>query len=156
MRIAILHQNVQGLNEKAKVEVIKNYYRRHLGSTEVICFQEHKLQGARLQAISGIMWQGAGFFNQEAKIAYNYKSNEDGVGSRGISMWIAPKLMHLIYDSGHTRRGSAQWVRLHGVPSMDLAIFNIYAPHSSRERCLLWEELLTSLSRDCRWIFLGD
>ena len=107
MRIAILHQNVQGLNEKAKVEVIKNYYRRHLGSIEVICFQEHKLRGARLQAISGIMWQGAGFFSQEAKIAYNNKSNEDGASSGGTSMWIAPKLMHLICDSGHTRGGSA-------------------------------------------------
>ena len=61
MRITILHQNVQGLNEKAKMEVIKNYYRRHLDSTEVICFQEHKLQVAHLQAISGIMWQGVGF-----------------------------------------------------------------------------------------------
>ena len=83
MKIAILHQNVQGLNEKANVEVIKNYYKRHLGSTEVVCFQEHKLQGARLQAISGLMWQGAGFFSQEAKVAYNNASNEDGAGSGG-------------------------------------------------------------------------
>ena len=71
-------------------------------------------------------------------------------------MWIAPKLMHLICDSGHMRGGSAQWVRLHGVPGMDLTILNIYAPHLSRERCLLEEELLTSLPRDCRWVFLGD
>ena len=76
-------------------------------------------------------------------------------GNGGISMWIAPKLIHLICDSGHTR-GNAQWVRLHGVPGMDLAILNIYAPHLSHERCLLWEELLTSLPGDCRWVFSGD
>ena len=102
------------------------------------------------------MWQGAGFFSQEAKIAYNNKSNEDGAGSGGISMWIAPKLIHLICDSRHMRGRSAQWIRLHGVRGMDLAILNIYVPHSSRERCLLWEELLTSLPRDCRWVFSGD
>ena len=89
-------------------------------------------------------------------MAYNNVSNEDGAGSGGICMWIAPKLTHLICDVGHTRSGNAQWIRLHGVPSMDLAILNIYAPHSFHERCLLWEELLTVLPRDCRWIFSGD
>ena len=156
MKLAILHQNVQGLNEKVKVEVIKNYYRRHLGSTEIICFQEHKLRGARLQTIAAMMWRGAGFFNQEAKVAYNNESNADGTGSGGISMWITPKLLHLVCDSGHTRGGNAQWVRLNGMPGQDLAILNIYAPHSSHERCLLWEELFTSLPRDYRWVFAGD
>ena len=107
MKIAILHQNVQGFNEKAKVEVIENYYRRHLGTTEVVCFQEHKLRGARLQAILDLMWQGASFLSEEAKVAYNNASNEDGAGSGGIGMWIAPKLTHLICDSGHTRGGNA-------------------------------------------------
>ena len=156
MKIAILHQNVQGLNKKTKVEVVKNYYRRYLSSTEIICFQEHKLRGARLQAIADLTWQGAGFFNQEAKVAYDNTNNEDGAGSGGLSIWIAPKLIHLICDSGQTRGGNAQWVRLHGVPGMDLAILNIYAPHSSYKRCFLWEELLTSLPRDCRWVFSGD
>ena len=89
-------------------------------------------------------------------MAYNNVSNEDGAGSGGICTWIAPKLIHLICDSGHTRSGNAQWVKLRGVPGMDLAILNIYAPHSSHERCLLWEELLTALPRDCRWVFSGD
>ena len=71
-------------------------------------------------------------------------------------MWIAVKLTYLISDSGHTRGGNAQWIRLHGVPSMDLAILNVYAPHSSHERCLLWEELLTLLPRDYMWVFSGD
>ena len=156
MKIAIIHQNVQGLNEKAKVDVIKNYYRRHLGSTEIVCFQEHKLRGTRLQATSDIMWKGAGFFSQEAKVAYNNDSNEDGAGSGGISMWIAPKLLYLICESGHIRGGNAQWVRFNGMPGMDLAVLNIYAPHSSRERCLLWKELLASLPRDYRWVFSGN
>ena len=53
------------------------------------------------------MWQGAGFFSQEAKMAYNNESNEDGARSGRISMWIAPKLIQLIYDSRHTRAGNA-------------------------------------------------
>ena len=156
MKVTIIHQNVQGLNDKAKLEVIKNYYRRHLGGAEIICFQEHKLRGARLQATSGLMWQGASFFSQEAKVAYNNESNDDGAGSGGLGMWIAPKLTHLICDSGHTRGGNAQWVRLHGVLGTDLTILNVYAPHASHERCLLWEELINSLPRDCRWVFSGD
>ena len=156
MKIAILHQNVQGLNEKVKVEVIKNYYRRHLGNTKIVCFQEHKLRGARLQTIATMMWRDADFFSQEAKVAYNNESNADGAGSGGISMWITPKLLHLVCDSGHTIGGNAQWVRLNGMPGQDLAILNIYAPHSSHERCLLWEELLTLLTRDCIWVFVGD
>ena len=102
------------------------------------------------------MWKGAGFFSQEAKIAYNNERNEDGAGSGGINMWIAPKLLHLICESGHTRGGNAQWVRFNGMPGMDLAILNVYAPHSSKERCILWEELLASLPRDCRWVFSSD
>ena len=156
MKIAIIHQNVQGLNENAKVDVIKNYYQKHLGNTEIVCFQEHKLRGSRLQAISGILWKGAGFFSQEARVAYNNDSNEDGAGSGGISMWIALKLLHLICESGHTRGGNAQWIRFNGMPGLDLAVLNIYALHLSWERCLLWEELLALLPRDCRWVFSGD
>ena len=71
-------------------------------------------------------------------------------------MWIAPKLLHLISESSHTRGGNAYWVRLTGMPGSDIAILNVYAPHSSCERCMLWEELLSSLPRDCKWIGLGN
>ena len=37
-KVAILHQNVQRFNKKVKVDVIKNYYRRHLGSVDFIFF----------------------------------------------------------------------------------------------------------------------
>ena len=42
------------------------------------------------------------------------------------------------------------------MPGPNVVILNIYAPHLSQERCLLWENLLTSLLRDCRWIFWGN
>lgn len=71
-------------------------------------------------------------------------------------MWVAPKLGHLIHDSGQSRLGSALWIRLRGVPGQDVRILNVYAPHTSTERCNFWLELLAILPRDCRWVFSGD
>lgn len=75
---------------------------------------------------------------------------------RGVAEQINPKLLHLVCDSGHIPGGFATWVRLHGVPGRDVAILNIYAPHTSTSRCNLWIELLAKLPRDCRWICTRD
>lgn len=50
----------------------------------------------------------------------------------------------------------AQWIRLKGVPGDDVAMLNVYAPHSSPERSALWSELLKSKLGDCRWIITRD
>jgi hypothetical protein len=73
-----------------------------------------------------------------------------------VGIWVAPKICHLVSTLGHSTGGNAQWIQLQGVPGGSLAVLNVYAPHTSVERCALWAELLGSLPRDCKWLFLGD
>lgn len=47
-------------------------------------------------------------------------------------------------------------MRLHDVPGQDVAILNVYAPHTPAERCALWLELISSLPRDYRSTLSGD
>ena len=102
------------------------------------------------------MWPGATFLGVEAQVAYNNVNNADGAGSGGIGTWVSPKLSHLIHSSGQAQSGNAQWVRFKGVPGQDVAVLNVYAPHSPPERCALWVELIDVLPRDCRWLMTGD
>ena len=156
MIVSILSQNVQGLNDLGKLDIVKNYFRSLLRKVDINCFQETKLRGARLQGIKDTMWPGAGFFAQEAAVAYNNSGNEEGVGKGGLCLWLAPRLVHLISATGQSRDGHAHWIRLHGVPGQDLAILNVYAPHTSAQRCALWADLLANLPGDCRWVLVGD
>ena len=71
-------------------------------------------------------------------------------------MWVAPQLSHLIHKSEHSRADNAQWVRLKGVLGGDVAVLNVYAPHSLAERSALWMELLARLPQGCRWLMAGD
>jgi hypothetical protein len=103
-----------------------------------------------------MFWQGIGFFKQKEAVAYNSDNNIDGAGSGGTGMWVSPKILYIVSNTGHNTGGYAQWIKLQGVPRGNLMLLNIYAPHTSVECCALWIELLGSLPRDCRWIFMGD
>jgi hypothetical protein len=50
----------------------------------------------------------------------------------------------------------AKWIRLSKIPGGDVAILNIYAPHTPLERIQLWQELIRLLPQGCRWIACGD
>ena len=50
MKLTIVSQNVQGMNDGTKTDVIRNYYRPLLCELDVVCLQELKLRGAQLQA----------------------------------------------------------------------------------------------------------
>ena len=113
---------------------------------DIICFQEHKLRGARLAAISDLMWPGAEFFPLEAAVAYNNAHNANGAGSGGTCMWVSPRLYHLISESGQSRDGHAQWIKFHGVPGQDVGVLNVYAPHCPAQRCALWHDLMATRS----------
>ena len=155
MKITTISQNVQGLNDSSKVDIIRNYYRTLLLETDVICFQEHKLWGDKLQA-AHIMWNGARFFGIEAQIAYNHNQGDARAESGGIGMWVAPQLVPPIHVEGQSRAGNAQWICFKGVPGGDIGILNVYAPHKSPERCVLWLELIDNLPRNCKWIMIGN
>ena len=156
MKIAIINQNIQGINEQFKVDIIKNYYRKHFGTVDLICFQEHKLRGNKLEAMEGAIWQGADFFCQKARIAYNNDVTADGVGSGGKCMWVASRLPHMICDLASLRGRNAQWIRLYGVPGEDVGMLKVYAPNTSYKRSTLWDEVILSVQRNCRWILIGD
>jgi predicted metal-dependent enzyme (double-stranded beta helix superfamily) len=74
----------------------------------------------------------------------------------GVCTWVSPKLAHLVAATGHSRCGRALWVRLSNVPGDDVAILNVYAANSIRERCRLWAELIDTLPLDYKWILAGD
>jgi hypothetical protein len=62
----------------------------------------------------------------------------------------------MVSTSGHSRCGTAQWVRIAGLPGGDINVINVYASTNSLERVALWEELSHVLPRDCRSILVGD
>ena len=51
MKLLIITQNLQGLNDEAFTNVVRNYYRNHIGNIEIMCFQEHKLRGVKLDKL---------------------------------------------------------------------------------------------------------
>lgn len=150
MRLATLSQNVQGLNNPSEVHVLQNYFQSHLSKTDTICFQETKLRCTNLQDVSKIMWHGAIFYGVEAKVAYNHTTLDKEARSGGLCTWVSLRLSHLIKETGQDRGGHTQWFGLTKVRGEDVGVLNIYAPHSSRERCMLWKELLAYLPRDFR------
>jgi hypothetical protein len=38
MKLTIISQNLQGLNDLVKVDVVRNYYRPLLSSVDIVCF----------------------------------------------------------------------------------------------------------------------
>lgn len=47
-------------------------------------------------------------------------------------------------------------MRLGGTQGGDIAVLNVYASNCARQRCVLWEWLLSSLPCDCRWMRCSD
>jgi hypothetical protein len=135
-------QNLQGLNDRAKVDIVKYYYRPLLFKVDIVCYQEHKLKGARLLLLKDAIWPKAGFYAQEATLGYRHTLGEVGVGKGGICMWVAPSVQHLVTSTGHSRCGRAQWARFSSILGGDINVINIYASTEATVRMELWEELI--------------
>jgi exonuclease III len=106
------------------------FYQEQLHSLDILCLQEHKLRGQRLTDLGHQVWRDASFFPYEASVAYNHMADGDGAGSGGICTFVSPKLKHLVHSNGNIKCNLGQWIRLSGLPGGDLAILNIYAPHT--------------------------
>jgi exonuclease III len=156
MKLTIMTQNLQGLNDEGCVEVVKNYYRNHLRDIDILCFQEHKLRGKKLQNLKDKIWRGAKFLVEEAEAAYNNRLDGPGAGRGGLCMWVSAHIHHLVSKTGRSRAGRAQWIRLSGIAGGDLAVLNVCAPNLSDVRCDLWIELIDTLPKDYRWLMAGD
>jgi len=156
MKLTIITQNLQGVNCPLKIDIVKNYYWVLKSSIDVLCFQEHRLRGSKLLDFGRTIWPRAKFVGNEASLGYGHNVGEAGAGKGGVCMWISPNIQHMVAQSGSSRCGRAQWIRLQGTPAGDLSILNIYASTVVRERMELWAELLSTLPKDCKWILCGD
>jgi exonuclease III len=156
MKLKLMIQNVQGLNDPQAVARVSNYYFPKLNKLDILCFQEHKLRGLKLSDFGHRMWNQALFFSCEASVGYGHNADQVGAGRGGLCMFISPKIRHLVHDQGTVYGNLAQWVLLKGTPGGDVAIVNIYAPNASQERILLWRELVNCLPQGYRWILGGD
>lgn len=156
MKLSILTQNVQGLNNPETLHRVRGYFFPLLPQTDILMLQEHKLRGDKATDLGKSIWPLATFFSIDALPAYGHEADEPGAGSGGVCIWVAPSIKHMVVSSGQDRSGRALWVRLSGLPGGDIAVLNIYAPNSPGERRVMWDELAATLPRDCRWVLGGD
>ena len=94
--------------------------------------------------------------NQETELGFGNLANNGGASTRGICLWISPKVGHMITKAGSSGCSRGQWIWLGGCLGGDLAILNVYAPIEMRARCVLWESLLETLPNNCRWLLCGN
>jgi hypothetical protein len=148
MKLILISQNLQGLNDLVKVAIVRNYFRPLLPSTDIICVQEHKLRGPRLVALGDAIWPKAAFYAQEAALGYRHGLGDVGAWKGGVCTWDSPMLQHLVLGTGYSRCGRVQWICLTSIPGGDILIINVSASTDSGERTNLWLELIRVLSRD--------
>lgn len=156
MKITTVCQNVQGLNDPLKLDIVRQYYRSLFASIEVLCLQEHHLRGERLLALQSSFWPQAQFYGVDAEPGFGNTPQEVGAGTGGVCMWVSPRVAHLVTASRQSQDGRGQWIRMGGLAGGDVSILNVYASTSVRERSFLWEELREELPKDCCWIICGD
>jgi len=56
MKVTIISQNLQGVNDLGKWDIVKNYYWPFRASIDFLYFQEHKLRGSRLVEFGKAIW----------------------------------------------------------------------------------------------------
>lgn len=157
MKLQIVSQNLQGVNHVEAPLKVRNYFQPHLSHTSVLCFQEHKLRGNKMTDFGHKVWRSATFYGCEASIGYNHGDGHPGAGRGGICMFVSPQLTPHIHSYGVIGQNLGQWVRLSDIQGGDVAILNIYAPHSNpNARSHLWESRIQSLDPNCRWVMCGD
>lgn len=72
MKLQIYSQNLQGVNSVDASLKVRNYYFNHIRQADVICFQEHKLRGNKLQDFGSKVWRNAKYYGCEASVGYNH------------------------------------------------------------------------------------
>lgn len=80
MKLAVLIQTVQSLNDPTKVKALRNYFYQLRHRTDIICIQEHKFRDLAQTTSKNQLWLRANFFGQNANVAYNHNVNEPRSG----------------------------------------------------------------------------
>lgn len=128
MIVTLASQNVQGLNEQNKHDVVRGYYRSLFKELDFLCIQEHHLRGTKLSSLSRSFWPQATFFGQEAAVGFGHAEGEPGAGTGGVCMWAAPRIAQFVTSSRNSQCRRAQWVCLSGIPGGNLAVLNVSHP----------------------------
>jgi hypothetical protein len=107
MKLTIISQNLQGLNDPVTVGIVKNYFRPLLPSIDILYFQKHKLKGNQLVAFKIAIWPRTAFYTQEATLEYMHTLGQPITGRRRVCMWVGPTLQYLVVNSCHSLCGQA-------------------------------------------------
>jgi hypothetical protein len=92
MKIRLITQNVQGLNASLAPARVRNFYSSSFKNIEILCLQEHKLRGKKLDELGFKIWRQAHYFGCEASPGYNHQDGVDRAGKGGLCMFISPKI----------------------------------------------------------------
>lgn len=84
-----------------------------------------------------MMWVGMEFQRVEAEVAYNHTVHDIRASNGSLCMWISPKISHLIKDKDIDNGDKLNGLD-YQTSSRFAGIFNLYAPHTSSERCIVW------------------
>jgi exonuclease III len=152
MKLNIFTQNMQGLNNPTAPQQLRNYVYPYLRNIDVLCIQEHKLQGDKLSGLSTKLWRQAHFFGCDATEGYGHQAGTIDIGRGGIFLFVNPTIKHMILSQGLIGVNQAQWIRFTGLDGGNIAMLNVYAPHSAQLRSRLWQELRRALPQDCKWV----
>ena len=87
---------------------------------------------------------------------YQHADNEAGAGCGRICIFINPSIKYLVQNQGSIGRNLAQWIRFSGFQEGNVAVLNVYAPHTPHKRIQLWQDLRRDLPSDCKWITCRD
>jgi len=150
MKIKLLSHNVRGLNDPKAMDNLRHNIRKN--PIDLFFIQEHKLRGKGVDQLGQSLWRRAIALCTEAAPGYT----EDGknAGKGGVASFLSPRWAKLIAQSGSLFGGREQWFILNRLPGGDVGFVNIYAPHESHSRRMLWEFLSRELPNT--WIMIGD
>jgi exonuclease III len=98
MKLSLLTQNVQGLNDPAAPQQLRNYLYPYFRNIDVLCIQEHKWRGDKLSGLGFKLWRQAHFFGCDAIEGYGHQAGTIGAGRGGICLLVNPSIKHMIQN----------------------------------------------------------
>jgi hypothetical protein len=135
MKVHILSINVQGINKDTKVGVIRNYTCILSPRVDVLCLQEHKLGGDKVEGNIRTLRKSKNFWSLEASPSNKVEDKKIAVVKEGIALCFHPRLQPLILDKGSMAANKVQWIKFKRIEGLRPGILNIYASNMTSERC---------------------
>lgn len=155
--LTILSYNVRGLNSRQKRLRTRLFLENLHQKPDLVCIQEHKLRGSGLSKLEHEVWPAASWHSAPAADGSHARRNHCVSGGQGgLAVAIGNRLTPYISASGTLSGGGAIWIQFENDRLGRMGFVGIYAPNSSSERCVLWQDLFLTLDPRFQWIFGGD